>query len=427
MKRSISFLIFFIVLFSSFSFASHAADFTPDRDGANIESYYLYNVENNFYMAEYGVEKIISPSATAKMMTACIALDSDIDTSKIIAVNSDMLEGATGRTMKLKAGDRISVLDLLYATVCGGYNDAAQVLAYSVTGDVSKFVDLMNKKAAALKMTATYYTNVTGLDDPQAFTCTLDVMKLAKHLLGNKDFLDIASTSSYKLSSSSSCERETITNRSSLFASYRGIASLCTGSGDLGGCNVIFFKGKNLSFISIVMGALPKDRDKDISCAESISRQLIDHALYDYSYKTVMSEKTIVDSLPVLYSTDSEAELYLSSDLSVYIPSDVDEKTLTYNYYVYGDGLKAPIKSGDEVGIMIVSYDGRTLTSIPLIVKEDVQKSAFLYFLENVKGYIKGPAFISTCIIFICLMVGYYVYMKRMLRVVIHRSSNKRR
>lgn len=426
MKKSISFLIFFIILFSSFSF-SLSASFVPDTSGSSVDSYYLYNVENGYYMAEHGVDKIVSPSATAKMMTACIALESGVDTGKVISVTEAMLEGSVGRRMGLKAGDRLSVLDLLYTTVCGGYNDSSQVLAYTVTEDLQSFVALMNQKADELKMTATHYTNVTGVDDAEAFTCAIDVMKLAKHLLENEDFLAIASTSSYKLSSSATCDKEMISNRSSLFSSYRGVANFCTGSGDFGGCNVIFYKGKNLSFIAIVMGALPPDRDEDIACAEDISMQLLDFAIYDHSYKVIMTEKTVVASLPVIYSTEADINLYLSGDLYAYLPSDVDEKDLSFNYYVYGDELKAPLKSGDEVGRILVSYDGMTVASAPLTVKEDVPKSGFLYFLDTIKNYIKGPAFISSCIIFACLMVGYYIYKQRIYRVVIHRSSNKRR
>ena len=144
MKKSVSLLIFFIILLSSFSFTAQAeTSFYPDKNGAEIASYYLYNIENNYYMAEHEAGKIVSPSATAKMMTACIALESDTDLDKTVTVTEAMLEGVSGRKMGLKAGDRLSFLDLLYATVCGGYNDASQVLAYAVTGDVSKFIEII--------------------------------------------------------------------------------------------------------------------------------------------------------------------------------------------------------------------------------------------------------------------------------------------
>ena len=428
LKKIVSFMIFFVVLFSSLFFSA-SANYTLNSNGSDVDSYYLYNFENNLYMAEYGVETIIAPSATVKMMTACVALEAGIDTGKVITVNSDMLDGVTGRTMNLKAGDRLTVLDLLYATVCGGYNDASQSLAFAVSGSLSDFIAKMNEKASQLDMTATNYLNVTGMDEAGMHTCVLDIIKLAKHLAKNDTFVNISSASTYKLSDIATCDKKTISNRSSLLSSYKGLSNFCTGSGDFGGCNVLYYKRSDLSFLCIVMGASSKNDDDDIACAEDFSRELLSHALYDYSYKTVLSEKSAVASLPVMYSSASEnIDLYLQGDVKVYIPKDIDEKNdLTYNYYVYGDGLKAPLKSGDEVGEMIVSYDGRTLACVPLIVKDDVERSGFLYFLDIIKNYVKSPAFISSCVIFVCLMIAYYLYMQRLFKVVIHRSSKKQR
>ena len=85
------------------------------------------------------------------------------------------------------------------------------------------------------------------------------------------------------------------------------------------------------------------------------------------------------------------------------------------------------MKSGEKVGEMIVSYDGATIATVPLIVKDNVERSGFLYFLDIIKNYVKGPAFISSCVIFVCLMIAYYLYVQRLFKVVIHRSSKKQK
>lgn len=219
LKKTVSLVIFCIILFSSLSFSLSAANYELDTDSASVGAYYLYNFENSLCMAEYGADDVISPSATVKMMTACIALESGVDMDKLITVTGEMLDGVSGRKMYLQAGDRLTFLDLIYATVCGGYNDAAAVLALSVSPSLSDFIDKMNSKAKDLDMTATCYSNVTGMDDIGMQTCLLDIIKLSNYLIKNETFVDISSTVSYKLSDSATCGTKTVSNRSPLVAS----------------------------------------------------------------------------------------------------------------------------------------------------------------------------------------------------------------
>lgn len=428
LKKTVSLVIFCIILFSSLSFFLSAADYELADDDASVGAYYLYNYENGLCMAEHGTDDMISPSATVKMMTACVALESGIDTSNTVTVTSEMIDGVSGRKMYLKAGDRLTFLDLIYATVCGGYNDAATALALSVSPSLSDFIDKMNAKAKELDMTATYYSNVTGMDETGMLTCALDVIKLSNYLIKNETFIAVSSTVSYKLSDSATCDTKTISNRSSLVASYKGLSNLSSGSGNNGDCAVLYYNNSELSFLCIVMNAQSKNVGDTVNYAEYYSKKLLAHALNDYSYRTVLTEKSVVASLPVLYSSLSEnVNLYLKEPLNVYIPDSVDETAdLTYNCYIYGDELKAPLKSGDTVGEMIVSYGGRILATVPLTVRTDVERSGFLYFLDLIKNYVLSRAFVFSCIIFVCLMTAYFFYRQKQLKAI-HRSSKKQR
>ncbi len=45
-----------------------------------------------------------------------------------------------GRSLRLAAGEELTVRDLLYASLCGGYNDATAALAVLASGSVAEFV-----------------------------------------------------------------------------------------------------------------------------------------------------------------------------------------------------------------------------------------------------------------------------------------------
>ena len=68
-KRIICFIFFLLISFSSLSLCA-SASYEPDFSRSDVKAYYLYNPENNLYMAEHGADKVIAPAATVKMMTA---------------------------------------------------------------------------------------------------------------------------------------------------------------------------------------------------------------------------------------------------------------------------------------------------------------------------------------------------------------------
>ncbi len=414
--KIVTFVMIFALMLSLFSFGAVAYEL--DTSEADIGGYYLYNLENSLIMAESNTDALLSPSSTVKIMTACIALESNIPFERVVSVTKEMLSESSGRNMRLKTGDKITFEDLIYATVCGGYNDAAVVLALTVCDSIEDFLKLMNEKADALGMQSTVYLNVTGISAAGMTTSVADIARLAKYISENEKFVEIARTKYKKLSSLSSCENvESITNRSSLLASYRGLANFNTGSGDGGDNTVLYYNIGELSFICIVMNANGHDTWSTENYAELYSKKLLSHAVNDYSNKTVLTQKNAVISLPVKYSTSGDdVDLYPVKDLTLFISDEIDPTSdITYSTHIYGTELKAPLRSGDIVGELVVSYDGKILASVFLEVRKDVDKNTFLYILELMRGYVGGRAFIISVFCFAIMMLSYYVITKRKL------------
>ncbi|MBO5670620.1 MAG: D-alanyl-D-alanine carboxypeptidase, partial [Clostridia bacterium] len=102
---------------------------------------YLYNFENDQVLYEHEADKRIYPASTVKLMTGIIAMEElggDMDAT--ITVTSEMLSKVVGNRIGLKVGEIVSVRDMLHALLVNGANDAAQVLAVTVSGSVEEFV-----------------------------------------------------------------------------------------------------------------------------------------------------------------------------------------------------------------------------------------------------------------------------------------------
>ena len=407
LRKTITVVIIAAFLFSSFSFSSLAISL--NEDDTTVDSYLLYNYENNLVMAEKDIDKKISASSTVKIMAACIALESGISLDTEIYITRAMISDISGRFMGLKSGDVATFEDLLYAVVCASFNDATHALALTVSLTLDDFVAKMNAKARELGMNSTVYVDATGMNSKENITTVSDLAKLVDHMSRKEDFIKISSAKSYRFSSKATCEYTNISNRSSLLSQYKGIANFNSGSsGDNGQSAVHYYKKGDLSFICIVMNARTANDNDKSNYAEVYTKKLLSHALYDYSMKTILEADISVDSLPVELSVSKRnINLYPKEDVCIYLPNDINiDSEVYFHIYILDEDLKAPLKSGDGGGAVLVFRNDKLINKTDLIVKEDVERNTFLYILELIKSFVTGRFFwilIAFDIVFLLL------------------------
>ena len=127
------------------------------------------------------------PGSSVKMMTgliACEMLGTRLD--EVVEITDELIKGAQGWNIKLKAGMRVTVKDLLYGVLCGCGNDATTAIATLCSGGVNSFVEYMNIKAESLGMKNTHFTNPTGIDDSLMYSTLSDIMIIAKEVCKNQ-------------------------------------------------------------------------------------------------------------------------------------------------------------------------------------------------------------------------------------------------
>ncbi|MCS7008286.1 MAG: serine hydrolase, partial [Gaiellaceae bacterium] len=118
-----------------------------------------------------------------KLMTAAVALER-APLSEVVVV--DRRVAAIGEsTAYLRPGERLTVADLIRATLIPSGNDGALALAYHVGGgSLERFVELMNAKARALGLSDTRFQNPHGLDEPGHVSSARDATLLLRYALG---------------------------------------------------------------------------------------------------------------------------------------------------------------------------------------------------------------------------------------------------
>jgi D-alanyl-D-alanine carboxypeptidase (penicillin-binding protein 5/6) len=149
-------------------------------------------------LSQAGRERLPIASAT-KLMTAYVAMQKMPLDRIVTAAPYDAEFGES--LLEARAGERISVRDLLYGLILLSGNDAAHTLAIRTAGSTERFVREMNRRAAALGLSDTHYANPVGLDQAGNYSSALDLLALTRRLLRMPAFARISDTESVLLRS----------------------------------------------------------------------------------------------------------------------------------------------------------------------------------------------------------------------------------
>ena len=131
--------------------------------------------------------------------------------------------GVEGSSMYLKAGEVMTVQELLYGLLLQSGNDAAVALAIYCGGTVEGFAEMMNDKARSLGMRNTNFENPNGLDSKNHYSTARDLAILASYAMDNPIFAQTVSTKTVTAGG------RQLTNHNKLLWRYEGADGVKTG------------------------------------------------------------------------------------------------------------------------------------------------------------------------------------------------------
>ena len=377
-----------------------------DPTVSNAKGIYLYNLENNKAVFTQNAEEQVYPTSTVKIMTGILAIENLSERlDENITVTSSMLSAVSGNNIGLAAGEIVTIDSMIRALLVNGANDAAYVLAHTVSGSPEEFVTLMNTKAKELGAHHTHYTNPTGMHDENMYTTAEDTAQIAKYAYGLDLFMEATSSVRYSMPATNTSAARTLHNRNCLLSVYydknyyndqaRGMNAGSTPQG--GHCVVTAATDGELTYIAVVMGA--ETINGQIYSYINITN-LLKWAFDSFTYTQVLSPEQIVCEIPVTLSTAVDYVTLVSTDtLRVYLPADVNvEEEIEISYSTNSKELQAPVYEGQVVGSVTAIYQGNILGTSQLVATTDVTRNDLLYGLYKIEQFTKSRFFIITLI-----------------------------
>ena len=200
-------------------------------------------------------------ASITKLMTVLVALE---HARLADVVRVDRTAAKVGEsTINLRAGERITVHDLVAAALIQSANDAAVALArYVGHGSTSTFVGLMNAKARELGLRRTHFVRPDGLDASGEVSTAADVVRLAEVAMHNPTIRRIVGERTAIIAGG-----RRLTTWDDLLGTFPGLIGVKTGHTDNAGwCQVAAARGPGLTIYTAILGSPTRSRrNSDLS------------------------------------------------------------------------------------------------------------------------------------------------------------------
>lgn len=343
----------------------------------------LYELNSGTMLYTLNPDGKVYPTSMVKMMTALVALEyGNLD--DVVTVSRKVLNevpiGILG--MDMKAGEEITLRDLLYANMVQSATDASVVIANHVGGSTAAFIELMNAKAAELGCKGTHYSNVHGLHDEDTYTTARDICRITEAALQNETFRDMFQTAKYTIPATNKRPERDLTTTNHMMNErnkkyyYEPITGGKTGATDQGGrCLAVTAQKDGMDILCIVMGATPTIAEDGTLTAHGSfeeSKILIDYAFKNFEFRQVFFDGQSLSQHPVTNGSN-HVVTQATSTISTILPADVDETQLNWVYQAQDGEISAPVKKGQKLGTAQVWFGSKCLAETDMVAMNDVK------------------------------------------------------
>ncbi len=314
------------------------------------QAYIVQSSVDGHTLAARGADTPRAMASITKLMTALVALE-HLSLDEVVEVPT-VAAGVGESSLGLRAGQRMTVRDLLIGTLVPSANDAATTLAVAAAGSEAGFVTLMNRKARELGLSGTHYRNPHGLDQPGHVSTARDIAVLVRDALRVPAIRRYATMSRATLS-----DGRVVESTDNLLGRFRGIVGGKTGhTADAGWSQAAFARLGAVGVTAVVLGSPSEaQRDSDLEA-------LLRYGLSSYRMATVVVPRRAYATIPVGWGL---APIPAVAPRAIVRPTST-ERPLTERVVVPAVAA-LPVVAGQRLGTVVITDGSRVVARSPLV------------------------------------------------------------
>jgi len=368
------------VLASLFTVTAQAQSVAPLDVAAR--QVYLVDTATGTVLYAKDADKQMPTSSMSKMMTMYVVFDAIKNGKLKLEDRLPVSEHAwkqEGSRMFLNVGEQAKVEDLIRGVIVQSGNDAAVTLAEGLgSGSESAFADMMNSKAQELGMTNSHFMNATGLPDPQHYSTAHDLAILAMAI--QRDFPE-----DYHYFSELNFTYNGISqgNRNPLLYRNMNVDGLKTGHTDVGGFGLTASAIRNGRRVVLVLNGM-----EDMQARADESAKVLDYGYREYGQYPIAKAGDVIAEPHVWLGTKKSVSIVASEDALITLPRTA--RSGLKAVVSFDQPIPAPIKKGQQIGVLTITAPGADTKTIPLVASADVPQVGFFARLFDKVGLMFG-------------------------------------
>lgn len=394
MKHVIAALTGFALLAALPSLAANApAPAGKKEEGFQTEAptAILIDAESGSVLFEKAADQLRAPSSMMKLMTAEFVFH-EIAEGRVkltdefrVSENAWRRGGAPSGTSTMFAAihSRVPVEDLLRGAIIPSGNDACIILAEGLAGNENAFAAKLTERAREIGLPQATFGNSNGLPDPRNLMSVRELALLARHLVRSYP-------EHYKIFGEREYTWNKIRqqNRNPLLTMVTGADGLKTGYTKEGGYGLVGSAEQNGTRLIVAINGM---EDPDDRATEA--KKILEWGFKNFENRPLFASDQTIGQAKVFGGAQGAVSLVSPKPVSVMVQRNGGDKIIAR--IVYDGPLRAPVKQGQQVGVVKVWRNNAVALEMPLFATDDVgtgslTRRAFDGASELVLGLIRG-------------------------------------
>ncbi|RWX74348.1 D-alanyl-D-alanine carboxypeptidase [Neorhizobium lilium] len=374
MQRFLLNLCLFFVTSLGVGTAVRAAEETAPGFVSKAKQIYLVEAKTGTVLLAANENQSFPPASLAKLMTMEVVFSAikrgEIapDTAYPVTEFAWRSGGAPSGTTTMFAALRsqIKVEDLVKGVVIQNGNDACIVLAEGMSRTEAEFASRMTARARDLGLTRSIFGNSTGLPTAESRTTVRDMVELARHIYREyPEFYPLYSQPDFLWNKISQ------RNKNPLLSLGIGVDGLGAGFAEGSGYAAVASVSRNHTRLFLAMGGLASDKER-----LEEARRVLEWGLSAFETKLLFQKGEKIGEAAVYGGASSHIDVVAKDEVDIYLPTSNPDRLA--GRIVYRWPLKAPVREGQDVGVLRISAGDRIVREVPLVAAGSVEKGSLV-------------------------------------------------
>ena len=348
----------------------------------------LYELNSGTLLYAYNPDGRVYPASLVKIMTALLVVEAgNLDQSVTVTQSALDTVPYDAVSISIRAGETLTMKDLLYSMMVASANDACAVIAEAMSGSQEAFAALMNQRAKELGCTGTQFVNAHGIHNEQQYTTARDMGKILEAALEYEEFRDAFGATNYTVPANELSEARNLITTNYFMSKESNVVkfydSRVTG-GKSGAINnadrsmACTAESGDMQLMSIVMSAKGTEAEDGYTLNYlgnfEETMELLDWGFQYFMVSQILYEGKSVAQFPVANGENQVVGRPIQTVYSA-LPYGATVDNLVWKYLQPNTVLTAPIQTGDTIGTVQVWYGSICLAQSDMVAMNPAKVS----------------------------------------------------